>query len=297
MMLLRTKQMLLTAIVEMFVPIVGQATSDSCSTANWDVNLLDGGPRALTADDCLNVDDLLDNRAPTATWQENCSVCGGTGQCGLWEYVVDGSKSGVQPDHTTHTINAGVALLAVSNSSTSCAAFAAGDSKTDYLEFAFHESPCRFNANALVTSQLMVTGASSPIDGTVLITKGRQQQSCGIPGIGAAVNTLLAINQESMEQAGDCSVKVFRNPAGKAVDYVLDPAPAVGNVNEGCELVRAPIGQFALKLPPSFSAEDETFRAAADIQPFTTGEGTCFWFTTDDGELVGIGKPCPDKKK
>jgi hypothetical protein len=243
------------------------------------------------------VNDLLDNRAPTATWQENCSVCGGKGQCGLWEYEVDGTKSGVQPDHTIHTVNAGVALLAVSNSSTSCAAFADGDSKTDYLEFAFHESPCRFNANDLVTSQVMVTGASSPIRGTVVITKGRVKQSCGIDGIGNPLNTLLAINQESMEQAGDCSVKVFRNPAGKAVDYVLDPAPAAGNVNEGCELVRAPIGQFALNLPPSFSAENEPLVAVQTGNAFSSGEGTCFWFTTEDGELVGIGKPCPDKRK
>jgi hypothetical protein len=303
--------------VWILAPLVAQAgsTAGSPDLPFHEVELLNNGqPRPLTSNDCA-IGNGLEAPFPddVPDFRTECTACrpGGSISCVAWEYEVTGSAL----DHVSHTVNAGVPLLATSTP-TLCAEVGAGDSKTKFLDDdrVQHEFTCRFNANGDTVFQTLVTPASIPVLNTVLLTKGRDEWFAAIDGVGTSPPPLdpnLSQVQASIEQAGPCTVRVLRNPAGQVVKIELDPIPENdvcvpddpadrSYPNCGCETNRGRLTDFAI----TGTATDENgqeilvneaFKAALPGYFSTSGDNTCFNFTTADGQLIQIGKPCPDK--
>jgi hypothetical protein len=219
------------------------------------------------------------------------------GTCSDYGYTIT-SLSGVTISQSLFAVSADQDLYGTDPSSF-VASPSDGDSTTDFLKYASHEYPIRFNERASTFNAHIYIkgGASVPRIGTAYIRGGKIDETCLIAGPGVAGNPFeqQSVSKQVVAAGGKCTATLHYNGKNEVVSItnVANVDPSDPNVNCQTFQPNPPPGKkFKLNLSgdPNNPLPLQAGVDGRDGITFGTGTTTVY---LPSGWAICTSSPCP----
>lgn len=166
------------------------------------------------------------------------------GMCSDYGYTIT-SLSGVTISHSLFAVSSDQDLYSTDPSSF-VASPGDGDSTTDFLKYAEHEYPVRFNERASTfDAHIYIKGSSSPRIGTAFIQGGKIDETCLIAGPGIEGNPFVqkAVSKQVVAAGGKCKATLHYNSKNEVVSITNVANVDPNDPNVVCQADHPPVQQ------------------------------------------------------